>query len=86
MPPLSGTQGYSAWLVLQVSVTLTVVDAAVAAIYVVYAEDPILLSAVDAQFVAQLSEALLLRLQKRSGHRVEMNLASSGLPGGVPPV
>ena len=71
---------------MQVGVSLMLVISAVAATYVVCAEDPSLIGAVDAEFAAQLLDMLHLRLQHRSGKPVVPNLASTGVPGGIPPV
>eukprot|EP00271_Cylindrocystis_brebissonii_P014027 TRINITY_DN3488_c0_g2_i1.p1 TRINITY_DN3488_c0_g2~~TRINITY_DN3488_c0_g2_i1.p1 ORF type:complete len:350 (+),score=65.56 TRINITY_DN3488_c0_g2_i1:44-1051(+) len=49
-----------------VGMTMVVVSATVTAIYVIYAEDPRLIGRVDAEFAAQLAEALHNRLQHRS--------------------
>eukprot|EP00850_Spirogloea_muscicola_P004925 SM000022S07139 [mRNA] locus=s22:91528:94773:- [translate_table: standard] len=69
---------------LLIGITLVVVESAVTSIYVSYAEDPTVIGKVDAEFAAQLAEALHQRLQHRSGRPVFATLASAGLPAGVP--
>lgn len=60
--------------------TLIVVSGAVHAVFVVYAQDPTFIGRFDAEFAAQMAEALHNRLQKRSGKAVRPSL-TAGLSG-----
>lgn len=51
---------------LQVGLTVVVVESAVTSIYICYAEDPLLIQRWDPEFFEQMSEALHQRLQYRS--------------------
>ena len=50
----------------QVGVAMVVVESAVTSIYVLYAEDPLLIHRWDPEFFNQMSETLNHRLQHRS--------------------
>jgi hypothetical protein len=54
------------WSILQVGLTVVVVESAVTSIYICYAEDPLLIQRWDPEFFEQMSEALHQRLQYRS--------------------
>lgn len=72
--------------VLQVGLTLVVVESTVTSIYVCYAEDPALISRWDPDFAEHMTEILHQRLQHRSGRAVPTHAARVQLPKPLPEV